>query len=117
MGAAVRRGQAVRRRRGARAPLGARVRRGGTAQVTNTPTAEAASQRDRFLAAFAHELRTPLAVARGWVALLDEGDIPPSMLEETVGRLDDSLASCPSAILDVELGAGIAGSGRLSPTA
>ena len=56
----------------------------GTAQVTNTPTAEAASQRDRFLTAFAHELRTPLAVAQGWVAMLDEGDVPPSMLEDTV---------------------------------
>src|SRR6478735_8856011 len=75
----------------------------GTAQVTNTPTAEAASQRDRFLAAFAHELRTPLAVAQGWVALLDEGDVPPSMLEQTIGRLDDSLARLSERILDVEL--------------
>ena len=88
----------------------------GTAQVTNTPTAEAASQRDRFLAAFAHELRTPLAVARGWVSLLDEGDIPASMLEETVGRLDDSMAKLAGRILDVELLAQASlGRLRLSP--
>ena len=89
----------------------------GTAQVTNTPTAEAASQRDRFLAAFAHELRTPLAVARGWVSLLDEGDIPSSMLEDTVGRLDDSMAKLSERILDVELLAQASlGRLRLSPT-
>src|SRR4051812_26569676 len=64
---------------------------GGTATVTNPPTADAASQRDRFLTAFAHELRTPLAVAQGWVAMLDDGDVPASMLEDTVRRLDDSL--------------------------
>lgn len=88
----------------------------GTAQVTNTPTAEAASQRDRFLAAFAHELRTPLAVAQGWVSLLDEGDIPPSMLEDTVRRLDDSLARLSERILDVELLAGASlGRVRLAP--
>lgn len=75
----------------------------GTAQVTNTPAADAASQRDRFLTAFAHELRTPLAVAQGWVAMLDEGDVPPAMLAQTVHRLDDSLARLAERILDVEL--------------
>ena len=88
----------------------------GTAQVTNTPTAEAASQRDRFLTAFAHELRTPLAVAQGWVAMLDEGDIPPSMLADTVGRLDDSWPRLAERILDVELLAQASlGRLRLSP--
>ncbi|MGN6300947.1 MAG: hypothetical protein ACTHN8_07620, partial [Angustibacter sp.] len=38
----------------------------GTAVVTNRPDPDDARQRDRFLAAFAHELRTPVAVARGW---------------------------------------------------
>jgi signal transduction histidine kinase len=89
----------------------------GTAQVTNTPTADAASQRDRFLTAFAHELRTPLAVARGWVALLEDGDVPPSMLEETVTRLDASLAKLSERILDVELLAGASlGRVRLAPS-
>jgi signal transduction histidine kinase len=89
---------------------------GGTAQVTNTPRADAASQRDRFLTAFAHELRTPLAVAQGWVAMLDEGDIPPSMLADTVGRLDDSLRRLSERVLDVELLASASlGRMRLSP--
>ena len=89
----------------------------GTAQVTNTPTAEAASQRDRFLTAFAHELRTPLAVAQGWVALLDEGDVPPSMLADTVSRLDGSLSRLAERILDVELLASASlGRVKLRPT-
>jgi signal transduction histidine kinase len=89
---------------------------GGTAQVTNTPSADAASQRDRFLTAFAHEMRTPLAVAQGWVAMLDEGDIPPSMLADTVGRLDDSLRRLSERVLDVELLASASlGRMRLSP--
>jgi signal transduction histidine kinase len=75
----------------------------GTAQVTNIPSPEAASQRDRFLAAFAHELRTPMAVAQGWVAMLEDGDVPPSMMEDSVRRLDDSLARLAERILDVEL--------------
>jgi signal transduction histidine kinase len=88
----------------------------GTAQVTNTPSPEAASQRDRFLTAFAHELRTPLTVARGWVAMLDEGDLPPSMLADTVSRLDGSLDRLSERILDVELLAGASlGRVRLSP--
>lgn len=88
----------------------------GTAQVTNTPSPEAASQRDRFLTAFAHELRTPLAVARGWVSMLDEGDIPPAMLADTVERLDSSLGRLSERILDVELLAGASlGRVRLSP--
>ena len=88
----------------------------GTAQVTNTPSAEAASQRDRFLTAFAHELRTPLAVARGWVSLLDEGDIPPVMQADTIGRLDTSLDRLSERILDVELLAGASlGRVRVSP--
>jgi signal transduction histidine kinase len=88
----------------------------GTAQVTNTPTADAASQRDRFLAAFAHELRTPLAVAQGWVAMLQEGDVPPSMLEDSVRRLHDSLTRLAERIIDVELLASASlGRVRLSP--
>jgi len=88
----------------------------GTAQVTNRPSPEAASQRDRFLTAFAHELRSPFAVARGWVSMLDEGDIPPAMLADTVGRLDTSLARLAERILDVELlGAASLGRLRLSP--
>ena len=63
----------------------------GTAQVTNRPDPEAANQRDRFLAAFAHELRTPLTVARGWVSMLDDDELPPSVVARSVAKLDDAL--------------------------
>lgn len=75
----------------------------GTALVTNRPDPEAATQRDRFLAAFAHELRTPLTVARGWVAMLNEDEVPPHVLARSVGRLDDALARLADRIVDVEL--------------
>ena len=85
----------------------------GTAQVTNTPAPEAAQQRDRFLAAFAHELRTPLAVAQGWVAMMQEGDLPPAAAERSVNQLHEALARLGSRVIDVELLA-VAALGRLS---
>lgn len=75
----------------------------GTAQVTNRPDPEAATQRDRFLAAFAHELRSPLTVARGWVAMLNEEDLPSTVRARSVSRLDDALARLAERIVDVEL--------------
>lgn len=75
----------------------------GTAQVTNTPAEDAARQRDRFLAAFAHELRTPLAVARGWVDMLTDEDVPPAALQRTVGRLQESLERLQERLIDAEL--------------
>lgn len=88
----------------------------GTAQVTNTPTPEAANQRDRFLVAFAHELRTPLAVAQGWVALLLDGDVPADAMDDTVRRLHDALRRLAERTLDIELlGAASLGRLRLSP--
>lgn len=88
----------------------------GTAQVTNTPAPEAANQRDRFLAAFAHELRTPLAVAQGWVGLLMEGDVSPDELDDSVRRLHDALHRLAERTLDVELlAAASLGRLRLSP--
>lgn len=90
----------------------------GTAQVTNRPDPDAASQRDRFLTAFAHELRTPLTVAQGWVAVLAEGDIPPSVAERTVARLDEALGRLSERVLDVQLlAASSLGLVRLSPCA
>ena len=88
----------------------------GTAQVTNTPPPDAANQRDRFLAAFAHELRTPLAVAQGWVGMLSEGDVPPAAMDDTVRRLHDALGRLAERTLDVELlAAASLGRLRLSP--
>src|SRR6476661_10739903 len=47
----------------------------GAAVVTNQPDPDEARQRDRFLTAFAHELRTPVAVATGWAVMLADGDV------------------------------------------
>jgi signal transduction histidine kinase len=88
----------------------------GSAQVTNRPDPEAAQQRDRFLAAFAHEMRTPLAIAKGWAAVLADGDLPPDQLVSTVARLEQSLARLTERTLDVELlAAASLGRLRLSP--
>src|SRR5690349_16414466 len=53
----------------------------GSAAVTNRPDQDVAVQRDRFLAAFAHELRTPVTVAQGWAMALAEGDVPPAQVQ------------------------------------
>lgn len=74
----------------------------GTATVTNRPDSRAAQERDRFLAAFAHELRTPLAVAQGWVAMLQDEDLPTG-LDRTVTRLEDALVRLAERTYDVEL--------------
>lgn len=75
----------------------------GTAQVTNTPDPEAAAQRDRFLAAFNHELRTPLAVARGWATMLEDEEVPPAAVAATVRKLRDSLDQLADRVADTEL--------------
>ena len=88
----------------------------GTAQVTNTPDPAAANQRDRFLAAFAHELRTPLTVAQGWVAMLQEDELPPAMLAGSLAKLDEALTRLADRIIDVELLAATSlGRTRLEP--
>lgn len=75
----------------------------GTAVITNRPDPDEARQRDRFLASFAHELRTPVAVARGWAMALADGDVPPSQVDSAHGRLADALDRLSEHILDVEL--------------
>jgi signal transduction histidine kinase len=77
----------------------------GSAVITNRPDPDDARQRDRFLAAFAHELRTPVAVARGWAMMLADGDVPEEKVAETVDRLADALTRLSEHILDVELSA------------
>ena len=75
----------------------------GTAQVTDQPAADAAEQRDRFLAAFAHEVRTPLSMAQGWVAMLADGDVPADQARDSLHRLHAALERLTERSFDVEL--------------
>jgi signal transduction histidine kinase len=75
----------------------------GSAVVTNQPDPDEARQRERFLAAFAHELRTPVAVARGWAMMLAEGEVPEEQVTPSLERLAEALGRLSEHILDVEL--------------
>lgn len=75
----------------------------GSAVVTNHPDQDVAVQRDRFLAAFAHELRTPVTVAQGWAMALAEGDVPPDHVQASFEKLSEALRRLSEHILDVEL--------------
>jgi K+-sensing histidine kinase KdpD len=86
----------------------------GTARVTNRPDPDAARQRDRFLAAFAHELRTPLAVAQGWVDMLLEEDLPEGMRSASMSQVRKGLGRLAERVVDLELMAS-ASMGRLRP--
>ena len=77
----------------------------GSAVITNRPEPDEARQRERFLAAFAHELRTPVAIARGWAMMLAEGDVPEDEVADSVVRLCDGLGRLSDHIRDVELAA------------
>ncbi|MBO9521709.1 MAG: HAMP domain-containing histidine kinase [Nocardioidaceae bacterium] len=77
----------------------------GTAAITNRPDPDEARQRDRFLAAFAHELRTPVAVAHGWAMMLADGDVPGEQVPDSLTRLSDALGRLAEHIQDVELSA------------
>ncbi|MFN2537621.1 MAG: sensor histidine kinase, partial [Mycobacteriales bacterium] len=77
----------------------------GTGAVTNRPDPDEARQRDRFLAAFAHELRTPVAVARGWAMMLADGEVPQDQVTSSLDRLAEALTRLSEHILDVELSA------------
>jgi signal transduction histidine kinase len=79
----------------------------GSGAITNRPDADAARQRDRFMAAFAHELRTPLATAKGWAMLLNSDEVPADQLADVRERVLDSLTRLSDRILDVELAAAV----------
>lgn len=88
----------------------------GSAQVCNRPRVDQAAERDRFLAAVAHELRTPLAVARGWAAMVADDDVPPSVLATAGERLESSLDDVIARVRDVEhLAAAALGRLRVDP--
>ncbi len=77
----------------------------GSGAVTNQPDPDQARQRDRFMAALAHELRTPLAVARGWAMALAEGDVPPGQVPAALERITGALTQLAEHVEDVELSA------------
>jgi len=79
----------------------------GSAVITNRPDPDEARQRDRFLAAFAHELRTPVAVARGWAMLLEDGEVPEDEVAGSLERLSEALTRLSEHIDDVELTASV----------
>jgi signal transduction histidine kinase len=88
----------------------------GTAVVTNRPDPDQARQRDRFLAAFAHELRTPVAVASGWASILSDGDVPADELADSLERLTDAIGRLSTHVRDVELAASVSlGRLRVNP--
>lgn len=77
----------------------------GSGAITNQPDPDAARQRDRFLAALAHELRTPMAVAHGWAMTLAEGGLSEARADDSLQRLLSALARLSDHIFDVELAA------------
>jgi signal transduction histidine kinase len=87
----------------------------GTSAITNRPAPDQARQRDRFLAAFAHEVRTPLTVAKGWTTMLAEGSLSPERARRPLDRLHAALDRLTERALDVELMAA-ASLGRLTLT-
>ena len=88
----------------------------GSAAVTNRPDTEDARQRDRFLAAFAHELRSPVTVAKGWAMELAEEEVPPDEVAAAVEHLNDALGRLSGSIYDVELAASVSlGRVRVAP--
>lgn len=77
----------------------------GSGAITNQPDADAARQRDRFMAALAHELRTPMAIARGWAESLEEGGLSEERAAQSLERLLGALTRLSEHIVDVELAA------------
>jgi signal transduction histidine kinase len=75
----------------------------GTGVITNRPDPDVARQRDRFLAAFAHELRTPVSIAQGWAMMLAEGDVPEEQVGDSIDKLCEALGRLSEYILDIEL--------------
>ena len=77
----------------------------GSGAITNQPDPDEARQRDRFMAALAHELRTPMAVARGWAESLDDGGLSDEQAADSLRRLLGALDRLSEHIVDVELAA------------
>lgn len=79
----------------------------GSGVITNRPDPDVARQRDRFMTAFAHELRTPLAAATGWATLLCLGEVPGDQMTAAHERVLDALTRLTEHVVDVELAAAV----------
>lgn len=79
----------------------------GSGAVTNRPDPDEARQRDRFLTAFAHELRTPLSVAKGWAMVLADGDVPPDQVAGSIVSMSEALDRLSEHVVNVELAASV----------
>jgi len=77
----------------------------GSGAITNQPDPDEARQRDRFMAALAHELRTPMAIAHGWALTLEEGGLSEDRAADSLQRLLGALTRLSEHIVDVELAA------------
>ena len=85
----------------------------GSGAITNRPDPDEARQRDRFMAALAHDLRTPLAAARGWAALVRDGEVRGDQLTIAHQSVLDALTRLTDHVLDIELAASVS-LGRVS---
>jgi signal transduction histidine kinase len=77
----------------------------GAGAITNQPDPDVLRQRDRFMVALAHELRTPMAIARGWALALAEDDLSEERAALSLERLLSALSRLSEHIVDVELAA------------
>ena len=77
----------------------------GAGAITNQPDPDALRQRDRFMVALAHELRTPMAIARGWALALSEDNLSAERAANSLDRLLGALTRLSEHIVDVELAA------------
>ncbi len=75
----------------------------GTAAVTGEAPGDGLELRDRYLAAFAHEVGTPLSMTRGWVATLADGGVPPEQARDSLTRLHAALDRLAERAFDVQL--------------
>ena len=75
----------------------------GSAVVANRPSCQTTIQRDRFLAAFAFEIRSPLTVAMGWADLMGSGDLAPEDYVRTAASLQASLNHLSERVADAEM--------------
>jgi signal transduction histidine kinase len=66
--------------------------------------------KDEFLAALAHEMRTPLASIVGWTSVLRRAELPPERVQQALGSIERNAAGMTRMVNDlVDLSAMLAG--------